>query len=174
MITLDTLKKRNHDFAAHRFTASMSLFPASKPIIISCVDPRSDPAHILGLEFGDALVIRNIGGRITPATLQTIAMLQAVAQVQGATPGKGNLVIVHHTDCGITRLAGKPDLLASYFGIDKTELQAKAVTDPWAAVAVDVAAFKANPLPGSWAVSGLVYDVTTGLVEAVVTPDPLP
>ncbi len=53
MITLDTLKKRNHDFAAHRFTASMSLFPASKPIIISCVDPRADPAHILGLEFGD-------------------------------------------------------------------------------------------------------------------------
>jgi carbonic anhydrase len=63
--------------------------------------------------------------------------------------------------------------LASYFGIDKTELQAKAVTDPWAAVAVDVAAFKANPLPGEWAVSGLVYDVTTGLVEAVVAPDPL-
>jgi carbonic anhydrase len=173
MITLDTLMKRNHDFASHRFTANMSQFPASKPIIISCVDPRADPAHVLGLEVGDALVIRNIGGRITPATLQTIAMLQRVAQVQGATPGKGNLVIVHHTDCGITRLAGKPDLLASYFGIDKTELPAKAATDPWAAVAVDVAAFKANPLPGSWAVSGLVYDVTTGLVEAVVTPDPL-
>ena len=41
MITLDTLKKRNHDFAAHRFTSSMSLFPTSKPIIISCVDPRT-------------------------------------------------------------------------------------------------------------------------------------
>ena len=173
MITLDTLKERNHDFAAHRFTASMSLFPASKPIIISCVDPRADPAHMLGLEFGDALVIRNIGGRITPATLQTIAMLQAVAQVQGATPGKGNLVIVHHTDCGITRLAGKPDLLARYFEIEKAELEAKAVTHPWTAVAADVAAFKASPLPGEWAVSGLVYDVTTGLVEVVVTPDRL-
>jgi carbonic anhydrase len=64
--------------------------------------------------------------------------------------------------------------LASYFGIDKAELQAKAVTDPRAAVAVDVTAFKANPLPGEWAVSGLVYDVTTGLVEVIVTPDPLP
>lgn len=40
MITLDTLKKRNQDFAAHQFTASMSFFPASKPIIISCVDPQ--------------------------------------------------------------------------------------------------------------------------------------
>src|SRR5258707_13579589 len=113
----------------------------------------------------EALAIRNIGGRITPATLQTIAMLQTVAQVQGATPGKGNLVIVHHTDCGITRLAGKPDLLASYFGIDKAELQAKAVSDPRAAVAVDVAAFKANPLPGEWAVYGLVYHVRTALAE---------
>src|SRR5260370_27167372 len=105
MITLDTLKKRNHDFAAHRFTASMSLFPASKPIIISCVDPRADPAYMLGLEFGDALVIRTIGGRITPETLQAIAILRTIAQVQGATPGKVNLIIVHHTDCGITRLA---------------------------------------------------------------------
>src|SRR5258708_39057740 len=78
----------------------MSFVAESKAIIISCVDPRADPAQILGLEFGDALVIRTIGGRITPETLQTIAMLQAVAQVQGATPGKGNLVIVHHTNCG--------------------------------------------------------------------------
>ncbi|GLV54239.1 carbonic anhydrase [Dictyobacter sp. S3.2.2.5] len=173
MITLDTLKQRNHDFAAHQFTASMSIFPASKPIIVSCVDPRADPAHILGLEFGDALVIRNIGGRFTPETRQTIVMLQNVAQAQGATPGKGNLIIMHHTDCGITRLAGKPDLLAHYFEIDQAELGAKAVTDPRTAVAIDVAAFKANPLPGEWAVSGLVYNVTTGLIEAVVTPDSL-
>jgi carbonic anhydrase len=173
MITLDTLEERNRDFAAHQFNSSMSLFPASKPIIISCVDPRADPAHMLGLEFGDALVIRNIGGRITPETLQTIAMLQAVARVQGATPGKGNLVIVHHTDCGITRLARKPDLLASYFGIDKAELPARAVSDPRTAVAIDVTAFKASLLTSEWAVSGLVYDVTTGLIEVIVAPDPL-
>lgn len=173
MITLDTLKQRNHDFAAQQFTTSMSLFPASKPIIVSCVDPRADPAHILGLEFGDALVIRNIGGRFTPETRQTIAMLQNVAQVQGATPGQGNLIIMHHTDCGITRLAQKPDLLTSYFEVEQAGLEAKAVTDPRAAVAIDVAAFKANPLPGRWAVAGLVYDVTTGLVETVVPPDPL-
>jgi carbonic anhydrase len=97
MITLDTLKKRNHDFAMRQFTASMSLFPAAKPIIISCVDPRADPAHILGLEFGDALVIRNIGGRITPATLQTIAMLQTVAQVQGVTYTLSFLLLLPHS-----------------------------------------------------------------------------
>ncbi len=171
MITLDTLKNRNHDFATQQFNASMSLFPASKPIIISCVDPRADPVHILGLEFGDALVIRTIGGRLSPETMKAIAMLRAISQVQGATPGRGNLIIIHHTDCGITRLTGKPDLLASFFEIDKAELPAKEVTDPQAAVAVDVAALKASPLAGAWAVSGLVYDVTTGLVEVVVAPD---
>jgi carbonic anhydrase len=174
MITLDILQERNRDFATHHFNESMSLFPRSKPFIVSCVDPRSDPAHMLGLEFGDAIVMRTIGGRITPETLRSIAMLQAIAKAQGATPGKGTLIIVHHTDCGITRLAGQPDLLARFFEIDKAELQAKAVTDPRAAVAIDVATFKASKLPGEWAVSGLVYDVKTGLVETVVSPDPLP
>ncbi len=65
-------------------------------------------------------------------------------------------------------------MLAGYFGIGKEQLEAKAVADPRASVAVDVAALKANPnLPGEWVVSGLVYDVTTGLVETVVAPAPL-
>ena len=62
-------------------------------------------------------------------------------------------------------------MLASYFGIGKEGLKAKAVDSPHAAVVVDVAALKANPaLPGNWLVSGLVYDVTTGLVDVVVPP----
>ena len=62
-------------------------------------------------------------------------------------------------------------MLASYFGVDKEELKAKAITDPHAAVAVDVAALRANPaLPDGWLVSGMVYDVTTGLVDVVVPP----
>ena len=65
-------------------------------------------------------------------------------------------------------------MLASYFGIGQEELMAKAVSDPHAAVAVDVATLKAIPaLPANWLVSGLVYDVTTGLVEVVVPPAPL-
>ena len=69
---------------------------------------------------------------------------------------------------------GNPTRLSSYFGIGQEDLPAKGVTDPHAAVAVDVAALKANPsLPGNWLVSGLVYDVTTGLVDVVVPPAPL-
>ncbi len=175
MTTVDTLTKRNTDFAAHRFRAGLSLMPTLRTMLIGCVDPRVDPAHVLGLESGEAVVIRNIGGRITPATLRTMAMLRTIVQVEGGNPGSGfNLIVLHHTDCGITRLEGQSDMLAGYFGIGKEQLEAKAVADPRASVAVDVAALKANPnLPGEWVVSGLVYDVTTGLVETVVAPAPL-
>ena len=57
--------------------------------------------------------------------------------------------------------------------IDKAELENKAVTNPRVAVAVDVAVLKANPLTSEWDISGLVYDVKTGLVETVVAPDSL-
>ncbi len=111
MTTLDTLTKRNFDFAAHRFVAGLTMMPTSRTMVIGCVDPRVDPAHLLGLDPGEAIVIRNIGGRITPATLQTMGMLQTIAQVQGANPGDGfHLIVLHHTDCGITRLEGKPDM----------------------------------------------------------------
>jgi carbonic anhydrase len=144
-------------------------------MIIGCVDPRVDPALLLGLKLGEAVVIRNVGGRITPATLQTVRMLNRVALVEGGIPaGEFHLIVLQHTQCGITHLEGDLDMLASYFGIDKEGLKAKAVTDPHAAVAVDVAALKANPaLPGNWLVSGLVYDVMTGLVDVVVPPAPL-
>ncbi len=79
--------------------------------------------------------------------------------------------MLHHTDCGITRLGGHPERLATLFGIDQADLAAKAVNDPRAAVAVDVAAIKDNPfLPADFIVSGLVYDVRTGLIETVAAP----
>lgn len=75
---------------------------------------------------------------------------------------------------GISRLAGDPARLTHYFQIQQGELKKKAVSDPRAAVAVDVASLQAIPaLPGEWLVSGLVYDVATGLVEIVVPPAPI-
>ncbi len=175
MTTLETLVERNQDFAAHQFPKDLPLMPTLRAMIIGCVDPRVDPALLLGLGLGEAVVIRNIGGRITPGTLQTIGMLNRVAQGEGGNPaGEFHLIVLQHTQCGIAHLDQNPDMLASYFGIGKEGLKAKAVTDPHAAVAVDVAALKANPvLPGNWLVSGLVYDVTTGLVDVVVPPAPL-
>ena len=172
MTTLDTLIERNQDFASHHFPKDLPLLPTLRVMIIGCVDPRIDPAHLLGLKLGEAVVIRNVGGRITPGTMQTMGMLNRVVQVgEGNPTGEFHLIVLQHTQCGITRLEGDPDMLASYFGVGKEELKAKAVGDPRAAVAVDVAALKVNPaLPANWLVSGLVYDVTTGLVDVVVPP----
>jgi carbonic anhydrase len=104
-----------------------------------------------------------------------MAALRTIAEVEGANPGPGwNLVVLHHTDCGITRLGEHPGLLAGALGVDPADLDGKAVGDPAAAVSADVAAIKANPfLPATFLVSGLVYDVTTGLVDVVVPPAPL-
>ncbi len=174
MDTIETLTARNKQFATRQFTGGLAMMPKLKTMIIGCADPRVDPADVLGLELGDAAVIRNVGGRITPATLQTMAMLRLVAAADPAgPPGPGwNLIVLHHTDCGINRLTGYRDLLAEHFGIDKAALDAKHITDPWASVAADVAALKANPfLAAEFIVSGLVYDTETGYIEQVVGPE---
>ena len=172
MTTIDTLCTRNKDFAASSHPAGLAMMPAMKTMVIGCADPRVDPELIFGLELGDAAVIRNVGGRVTPATLQTMAMLRMVGQAENAAPGAGwNLLVLHHTDCGITRLAQYPDMLTSYFGVEASDLPRLGLSDPWASVAADVAALKANPfLPAEFLVSGLVYDVDTGLVDVAVAP----
>jgi carbonic anhydrase len=172
MTVLEDFTSRNADFAAHRFDPGLKLNPTRKTMIIGCVDPRVDPAAILGLELGEAAVIRNVGGRVTPATIQTMGMLGRVGAANGGVPGQGwNLVVLHHTDCGMTDLAAFPDLLAQYFAIPADQLEAKAVSDPIASVAVDVAVLRGNPhLPGGFLVSGLLYDVDTGLIKTVVAP----
>jgi carbonic anhydrase len=74
----------------------------------------------------------------------------------------------------MTRLAGDPAMLAHYFQVPEADLKTKAVTDPRAAVATDVALLRAIPgLPNVWLISGLVCDVATGLVEIVVPPAPI-
>jgi carbonic anhydrase len=179
----DTLIKRNKDFAVEQ-SASGLLMPALpralpnvKALIIGCADMRVDPAHVLGIKPGEAVVLRNIGGRVIPGTLRMLGLLGRIGQVAGEIPGGSNdfyLIVLHHTDCGITRLAGDSDMLTDYFEIAREELQAKAVPDPRAAVAVDVATLRATPaIPGEWLVSGLVYDVATGLLDIVVPPAPL-
>jgi carbonic anhydrase len=180
MRTLDSMLERNKDFDARQSAAGMLMpslkraLPNARAVIIGCADMRVDPAHVLGIKPGEAVVIRNIGGRITPGLLEQLGLLGRIGEVAEEIAGGGgefNLVILQHTDCGITRLAGDTAMLARYFQIQEQELGTKAVTDPRTAVAVDVALLRTIPaLPGEWLVSGLVYDVATGLVDTVVPP----
>ena len=163
VISSGELVRRNAAFAATGAFAGLP-FPTSETLqVLGCVDSRVDPSDILGLELGEAVVMRNIGGRVTPAALRSWALLGRLSQ--GQPPG-GHLVILHHTDCGITRLAGYPDQLAAFFEIPEGELAGKAVADPYAAVRID-AALARQALPPGRLVSGLVYDVATGLIEVV-------
>jgi len=177
MTTLDSILERNKDFAASRAAARKlmpSALPNVKAIIIGCADMRVDPAHVLGIKPGEAVVMRNIGGRITPGLLEQLRMLGRVGEVVGTIAGGGgefHLIVLQHTNCGITYLAGETAMLTRYFQVPEGELKNKKVTDPRAAVATDVALLRAIPeLPRDWHVSGLVYDVATGLVEVVVPP----
>ncbi len=172
MPTVDTLIERNTAFASERFEV-LPAIPESKTLIITCADIRVDPAHVLGLELGQAGVIRNVGGRITPATIQMLAMLAAVAAAEGAS-GDWELILLQHTDCGMTRLTGFPDLLAEYFGIETAAVADKCVPNPEAAVRADVATLAENAaFPSTLTISGLVYDVATGDITTVVPTRPL-
>jgi carbonic anhydrase len=180
MNQLDSMLERNKNFAAQQSAAHTLMpslpraLPNVKAIVIGCADPRVDPAHVLGIKTGEAVVMRNIGGRITPALLEELALLGRIGEVAGEAPGGGgefHIILLQHTDCGITRLADDPALLAHYFQIQNDELRTKSVRDPRAAVAADVALLRAVPAwPGAWLISGLVYDVASGLVEVVVPP----
>lgn len=182
MGTIDTLLQRNHEFATHRFVAGLPMRPSLHTLILSCADPRVDPVHIFGLEPGEAVVLRNVGGRVTPGTLQLLQLLLQVPTGSGAPSAPADdsasapfhLIVLHHTDCGITRLASHTALMADYFDVAPAELPAKAIADPRAAVASDIAMLRAIPsVPSTILVSGLVYDTETGLVEVVVPLAPI-
>ena len=183
MTNLDNMLERNKHFAEQqsaegtRMPSLPQALPAVKAVIIGCADMRVDPAYVLGLRLGEAVVIRNIGGRVTPGLLEQLGLLGRIGEVAGKIPGGGgefHLIVLQHTDCGITRLANDSALLTHYFQIKEEDLKAKAVTDPRTAVAVDVASLRAvSALPDQWLLSGLVYDVSTGLIEVVVPPAPV-
>ena len=154
MNELQTLLDRNKQIAAHEAAGGKlqpslpDALPHVKAIIIGCADMRVDPAHVLGLEPGEAVVMRNIGGRVTPGLLAQWGMLGRIGQVAGKVPGGGgefHIIVLHHTDCGITRLADESAMLAQYFQVRQPDLDLKAVTDPRVSVARDVAALREVP-----------------------------
>ena len=154
MNRFDSMVQRNKAFAVQQSAAGTLMpslpraLPNVKAIIIGCADMRVDPAHVLGIKPGEAVVMRNIGGRVTPGLLEQLALLGRIGEVAEAIPGGGgefHLIVLHHTDCGTTRLTGDPAMLAHYFQIPEGELKTKAVTDPRAAVAIDIALLRTIP-----------------------------
>ena len=164
---------RNRTFAAGGGHRGATVFPALRLFVITCLDPRLDPAHVLGLDLGEAIVVRNGGGRVTPQVIEDVAL---VAQLAGNAVPEGPLfevAVIHHTQCGTAALAddGFRDRYARLIGADESDLRGHAVIEPAVTVSADVDRLRsAQAISPRVTVSGHVYDVATGLVESVVVP----
>jgi len=174
MTKMTPLLKRNEQFAAS-YTPGPLGPPATQVVIVTCLDHRVDPAIVLGLQLADAVVIRNTGGRVTPAVINDIAYLAFLAgqlfSAQVAAEGLFEVAVVHHTQCGTGFLAdaGFRDRAAEATGLPDAALEAWAVADPHATVRADVERLLASPLLSpKVSVSGHVYDMATGRVTTVL------
>ena len=174
---LKGLLDRNRDFAEQFVAGDLAIRPRMSTIILTCVDSRVDPAHLFRLEIGDAVVMRNAGGRITPSVIGDLAVLGVLAaSMPGPRAMQPELVVVHHTDCGMSRLANPTvqQQVAKRLGLSIDEVAAMAITDPSATVHDDVERLRATPgMPDQLVVSGFVYDVRNGTLSDVVPPAPL-
>ncbi len=177
MSDLPELLEGNRRFTADFAAADFPIRPRLSTIVLTCLDARVDPAHLFDLQLGDALVIRNAGGRITRAVMGDLGILGVLA---ANMPGPGamqpELVVVHHTDCGMSRLANPAiqEQVATRLGLSMDEVAAMAITDPARTVQDDVERLRNTAgTPDQLIVSGFVYDVSSGTINQVVPPAPL-
>lgn len=171
MGVVETLSSRNAEFAKNQFVDGLRMMPSLKAIVIGCVDPRVDPAAVLGAQPGEIAAIRNVAGRVTPGAIEELVMLRKVTQAAGSDLGPGwELIVLQHTNCGINLIKDQDSLLAPYFGTDQAGLAEVAVSEPRTALAHDVAVLRNEGRLEGIRVSGLLYDVANGQVETVVEP----
>jgi carbonic anhydrase len=168
------LLDRNERFA-RTYTPVALGPPTTQVVIVTCLDHRVDPGIILGLELGEAPVIRNAGGRVTQAVIDDISYLAFLAeQLLGdvvAAEGLFEVAVVHHTQCGTGFLADPSfrHRAAEATGLPEAALEASAVTDPHTTVKADVERLLTAPnLSPKVSVSGHVYDIATGRVTTAV------
>jgi carbonic anhydrase len=168
---IDTALERNRAFAAAGGHQGAAVFPGLRLYVITCLDPRVDPAHILGLDLSDAIVVRNVGGLVTPEVINDIAFIGQIAESVRPEGPLFEVAVIHHTQCGTGALAddGFRHRYAERIGADAEALRDHAILDPAATVTRDAERLRAAPqLSPRIGVSGHVYDVVTGLVETVL------
>jgi carbonic anhydrase len=160
MSNIAPLLDRNQSFSrtdARQDVPPIPLVPRENLYIVTCIDPRIGPAQVPGIRLGDALVQRNIGGRMTPAVLRDIAYGSYL--VKSKAPGA---LGSHHTDCGSTLLPDD-ELRHGYaqrIGVDERTLAETPVLDPARTVQTDMQrVLWAEEIPADVRVSGHVYDV---------------
>jgi carbonic anhydrase len=168
---IETALERNRAFAAAGGHQGAVVFPNLRLFVITCLDPRVDPAHFLGLSLSDAMVIRNAGGRVTPEVINDVAFIAQLAENALPDGPLFEAAVIHHTQCGTGALADDTfrHRYAERIGAEESTLREHAILDPAATVTRDVERLRSAPaIRPRVTVSGHVYDVVTGLVQTVL------
>jgi carbonic anhydrase len=162
MSTTDDLLTNNEAYASSFDKGDLPVPPAKKLAVVACMDARIIVSRILGLEEGEAHVIRNAGGVVTDDTIRSLAISQRLL-------GTEEIILIHHTGCG---------MLSFHDDDFKAQIeQDTGIRPPWAAEAFpdldadvrqSIARVKASPfLPHKDGVRGFVYEVETGRLREV-------
>jgi carbonic anhydrase len=162
MSVTDELLQSNESYASGFSKGDLAMPPARKTIVVTCMDARLLPSRFLGLEEGDAHVIRNAGGRVQDA-LRSIVISQRLL-------GTNEVLVIHHTDCGMQTFKNE-DLYAKVeqdLGADASGIDFLPFPDLEQSVRDDVEFLKSSPLvPDDISIRGFVYDVKSGKVSEV-------
>ena len=162
MSVTDELLKNNEEYAANFEKGDLPLPPAKKVAVLACMDARLNPYGALGLQEGDAHVIRNAGGVVTDDEIRSLAISQRLL-------GTEEIILIHHTDCGMLTFTDDDfrRQVQDDTGI-KPEWAAEAFSDLDEDVRQSVARIKASPfIPRKDSVRGFVYEVETGKLREV-------
>jgi carbonic anhydrase len=161
MSVTDELLESNARYAAEFDKGDLPLPPARKVAVVACMDARLDPARLLGLEEGDAHVIRNAGGVLTDDAVRSLAISQNLL-------GTEEIVLVHHTDCGM--LTFTDDDFAKQLREEtgsEPEWRAHAFSDLDEDVRKSIDVIKSSPFIPHKNVRGFIYEVESGQLREV-------
>lgn len=159
---VDALVSHNHDFAADFAAADLGAPPTRNLAVVACMDARIDVYRVLGLETGEAHVIRNAGGVVTDDVIRSLCLSQRLL-------GTREIVLVHHTRCGLQQLDEdelKAELEAE-LGV-KPPWAVEGFDDPFADVRQSIRRLEASPfIVEDDHIHGFVYDVSDGRLQPV-------
>ena len=161
MSVTDELLRNNETYAAS-FGGARPLPPARHVAVVACMDARLHIGRLLGLEEGDAHIVRNAGGAVTDDVLRSLAISQRLL-------GTREIVLIHHTDCGMLTFRDDAfrDSIEAETGI-RPNWAAESFTDVDRDVAQSMARIRASRvLPHTDLLRGFVFDVATGRLREV-------
>ncbi len=160
----DELVLNNARFVENFADAGLALSPKRHLAIVACMDSRMDIFQMLGLDHGDAHIIRNAGGVVTDDVVRSLVVSQRLLKTQ-------EIVLVHHTDCGLQKIS--EDGFKNEIEIDcgtKPNWSIEAFSDPFDAVLASMTRLKNDPFViYKDHIRGFVYDVETGALHEVDT-----